>query len=197
VTQGEWKFLMETEPWKGGPYTQKGDDFPATYVTWDAATKFCDQLTQQERAAGRLPDDWEYSLPSEAQWERACRAGTETRFSFGDEAGNLRDYTWCGDTRDGKDAFAHRVGQKKPNAWGLYDMHGNVWEWCQDWYAPKLPGGRNPLVTEQKADAAWRVVRGGGWGDAASNCRSGYHFAQNPRHAASDYGFRVVLRYLP
>jgi formylglycine-generating enzyme required for sulfatase activity len=135
VTQAEWKQLMRTEPWKGKNPTKDGDDSPATYVSWDDAMAFCRKLTEQERQSGRLPSDWEYNLPTEAQWERACRARAQTKFSFGDDASKLGEYAWFnGNAGNAGEQYAHRVGQKKPNPWGLCDMHGNVWEWCRDDY---------------------------------------------------------------
>ena len=104
-----------------------------------------------------------YALPTEAQREYACRAGTTTAYSFGDDAGNLGDYAWwggaIGDGNAGAERYPHRVGQKKPNPWGLYDMHGNVWEWCRDAYAKKLPGGTDPLV-ETGSDRVFRAGAG-------------------------------------
>ena len=110
VTQGEWKQVMGSEPWKGhetplaGIHVppKEGNDFPATFITWDGAMQFCGKLTEGERKAGRLPDGWEYTLPSEAQWEHACRARTETRFSFGDDESKLGEYAWFnGNARTG------------------------------------------------------------------------------------------------
>ncbi len=123
VTQGEWKALMGTEPWKGQEFAKEGNDFPATFVNWEDAVKFCARLSDQERQARRLPESWEYSLPTEAQWERACRAGTETPFCFGDDGSKLVDYAWFHDTTwKDRVPHAHRVGQKNPNLWFLYDM---------------------------------------------------------------------------
>jgi formylglycine-generating enzyme required for sulfatase activity len=124
-------------------------------------------MTNLERAAGRLPAGWEYTLPTEAQWERACRARTETRFSFGDDESNLGDYAWFEDNAwNAGEEFAHRVGLKKANPWGLHDMYGNVNEWCRDYFAEKLPGGRDPEVT---ADGKYRIFRSGGFGATAGS----------------------------
>ncbi|HEY3967842.1 MAG TPA: formylglycine-generating enzyme family protein, partial [Planctomycetaceae bacterium] len=147
VTQSEWKQVMQTEPFKGRALAKEGADYPATLVSWDDATEFCRKLTVRERQAGRLPDAWEYTLPTEAQWEYACRARSVTRFSFGDDASKLGEYEWFfKNTFDAGENYPHQVGQKKPNPWGLHDMHGNVWEWCRDVCFWKRPGGRDPEV---------------------------------------------------
>ncbi len=195
VTQSEWKQVMETEPWKDKPPTPEGDDFPATFVSWKGAMLFCKWLTDQEREAGGLPATWEYTLPTEAQWERACRAGTETKFSFGDDMTKLGEYAWFQDNA-GKagEQYGHRVGQKKPNPWGLHDMHGNVMEWCRDWWSGKLPGGRDPDVTENDvAGSEARVFRGGGWHNPAGGCRSAIRSGTTPQTRSHILGFRVAL----
>ncbi len=108
---------------------QEGSDYPAVWVSWNDAVEFCRKLSEQEGV--------EYRLPTEAQWEYTCRAGTTTVYSFGDDRSKLRQYAWSAkDAFDTHEQYAHRVGQKLPNSWGLYDMHGNVFEWCQDWRAP-------------------------------------------------------------
>jgi formylglycine-generating enzyme required for sulfatase activity len=191
VTQSEWKQVMKTEPWKGQDTTREGAEFPATFVDWNDACDFCRKLTQQEREAGRMTNDWEYTLPTEAQWERACRARTETRFSFGNDDTQTGEYAWFieNTVKAGED-FPHPVGQKRPNLWGLHDMHGNVWEWCRDSYSDKLPGGRDPEVTEKGAN---RVLRGGGIYRSASDCRSAYRNMHTPDWRLFDLGIRVAL----
>ena len=162
VTQSAWQRVTQTTPWSGKDYVKEGDDYPATYVGWDDAMRFCEKLTEQEHGAGRLPSDWRYTLPTEAQWEYACRGGTKSRFSFDDDESDLREYAWF--DKNGADAsekYAHLVGQKKANPWGLFDMHGNVWEWCCDWYAKELTGGTDPQGPPWKG--SYRVLRGGCW----------------------------------
>ena len=195
VTQSEWKQVMKTEPWKGQDFTKEGADFPATWVGWSDATDFCRKLTDRERLAGRLSKDWEYTLPTEAQWERACRARTETRFSFGDDESKLGDYAWFVENAwNAGEQYAHRVGQKKANPWGLCDMHGNVWEWCRDMYTQKLPGGRDPEVKpDEKTQGSNRVIRGGGWFVVAANCRSGNRGRSLPVNRNNFLGFRPAL----
>jgi formylglycine-generating enzyme required for sulfatase activity len=193
VIQSEWKQVMNTEPWKGKQCAKEGDDYPVTYVDWDDSLAFCRKLTEREREAGRLPDGWEYTLPTEAQWERACRARTDSVFSFGDDSAKLGDYAWFHSNAMGVgEQFAHRIGQKKPNPWGLYDMHGNVFEWCRDVYAQKLPGGRDPDTT---GTSPLRIFRGGSWCMEGSYCRSAdrSYPATKREYTALGVGLRVAL----
>jgi len=150
VTQAQFKALMGATPWSGKDLVKEGDDYPATYVDWNDAAEFCRKLTARESQAGRLPKGYVCALPTEAQREYACRAGTTTAYSFGNDPSVLVDYAWWGGSLgDGNcktEQYAHRVGQKKPNPWGFCDLHGNLWEWCRDYYVAKLPGGTDPLV---------------------------------------------------
>jgi formylglycine-generating enzyme required for sulfatase activity len=149
-------------------------------VTWEVAVEFCRKLSEKTRKAVRLP--------TEAEWEYACRAGTKTRFSFGDSDSVLGDYAWYASNSGGK---AHPVGQKKPNPWGLYDMHGNVWEWCADWYE-EYPSG---AVTDPQgaASGSQRVSRGGFWDRGAGLCRAAFRARDNPGFRHASHGFRVVV----
>ncbi len=193
VTQGQWKQIMGTEPWKGQSFVNDGDDYPATYISWDDATAFCTNLTERERKAGRLPSNCEYTLPTEAQWERACRARSETRYSFGDDESKLGEYAWYeGNVDRVNDFFPRRVGLKKPNHWGLCDMHGNVWEWCRDIYTEKLPGGRDPEVARESMNRKDRVIRGGSWGNKAEGCRSSSRHWFDPAQRYRGIGFRLA-----
>jgi formylglycine-generating enzyme required for sulfatase activity len=171
--------------------TKVGADFPATFISWDAATGFCRELTGREREAHRLPIDWNYVLPTEAQWENACRAGTDSKFSFGDDESKLGEYAWFKDNSllVGEN-YAHQVGQKLPNAWGLHDMHGNALEWCRDVYQEMLPGGIDPEVT---TGSPYRVYRGGAWFVDAPGCRSAFRLWDSPSDQSLGYGFRVAL----
>jgi formylglycine-generating enzyme required for sulfatase activity len=191
VTQWEWKRVMRTTPWKDKELTKEGADFPATFISWDQAILFCKKLTLQERSAGRVPETWMYTLPTEAEWEYACRAGTTTPYSSGDDPSQV-DSAWCAEnTVDVGEAFAHRIGQKKPNAWGLNDMHANVQEWCLDRYVPNLLGGTDP---EGNSETLVRVIRGGAWTNAAVDCRSAFRSRGHPSVHDECLGFRVALR---
>lgn len=193
VTQGQWTQVMGTEPWRGEESVETGCDYAASHVSWDDATEFCGKLTTQERRANRLSADWSYRLPTEAQWEYGCRAGTTTRFNFGDEDSRLGDYAWYGLIGDGyaeTEHHAHAVGMKKPNLWGLHDMHGNVYEWCQDWYAEILLAGSNPKAT---IEGSVRVLRGGCWCAWADFCRSASRHGGAPYERDSTMGFRPIL----
>jgi formylglycine-generating enzyme required for sulfatase activity len=184
VTQGQYEALMGNNP---SNFKNAGRDAPVETVSWDEAMQFCRKLTERERQAGRLPEGYEYTLPTEAQWEYACRAGTT-----GDYAGNLAAMAWysqnCGDT-------THAVGQKQANAWGLYDMHGNVWEWCRDWYG-SYPGGSGADPTGPSSGAA-RVFRGGSWDVVADYCRSAFRLPSGPGGRSPAMGFRLALAPVP
>jgi formylglycine-generating enzyme required for sulfatase activity len=168
---------------------------PVESVTWDDATAYCAGLTQRERMAGRIGTNAVYRLPTEAEWEYACRGWTSTRYSYGDDPGytNLTAYAWYGDNSGGT---THPVGQKVANPWGLYDMHGNVWEWCQDWF-DTYPGGM-AVDPRGPATGSLRVIRGGSWSSRgrwgfAWLCRSADRNHGPPDVWDYGVGFRVVL----
>lgn len=190
VTQREWQQIMGHQPWKGKDYVLDDPGCPATFVSWEDAIAFCQKLTEQEHQSGRLPESCEYRLPTEAQWEYACRAGTTTRYFFGEDDSELGHYAWFAentwDKGEGAQS-AHLVGQKLPNPWRLFDMQGNVWEWCRDWYADKLPGGRDPEVT---VEGSLRVARGGTWGHPSWKCRSAFRNRGMPSDRFHSLGFR-------
>jgi formylglycine-generating enzyme required for sulfatase activity len=201
VTQAEYLAVVGRAA--GGAYTGDGS-WPVT-VSRGEAIAYCTTLTMAERAAGRCPADWYYRLPTEAEWEYACRAGTTTRFSYGDDPGYtlLTNYAWYAANSGGS---SHPVGQKAPNAWGLHDMHGNVHEWCLDRWdgTANYPGGSttDPLVTE----GVGGVLRGGSWyiyAPTGSETASPTHARSAYRGFARDWpytvyyeaasGFRAVL----
>lgn len=196
VMQGEWTRLMGTSPWKGEAYVKEGSPCAASYLSWEDAQEFVNKLTEQECRRERLPEGWEYNLPTEAQWEYACRAGTKTAYSFGATSDSLSEFAWWGGLFHKGNArfeqYAHEVGGKKPNAWGLHDLHGNVWEWCADGYDEKVPGGRDPLI----GPASYRVLRGGGWSSSPSDCRSAFRGADSPKGRMDLAGVRVALRFV-
>lgn len=184
VTQAQYKQVTgET------PSHFQGLENPVESVSWSDAVAFCRKLTERERQAGRLPEGFEYTLPTGAQWEYASRAGSSTEYYFGDDADRLDEAAWYGEN-SGKET--HPVAQKLPNAWGLYDMYGNVWEWCSDWYA----GGYSPeSVTDPQGPdlGTARVLRGGCMLSLASCCRSAERIRCAPSVTGSILGFRVCL----
>lgn len=190
VTQCQWKKIMQTEPWTGKYNVREGARFPATFVSWFNAVEFCQKLTQSERSNGLLAADREYTLPTEAEWEFACRAGTETTYSFGDGDANLPNYAWFG-LHFSSEPSAHEVGKKQPNSAGLFDMHGNCAEWCIDGFDLKLEGGVDPRGA---IESNLRVYRGGSWASSSANIRSDSRAGDSPKLRNSGIGFRVVIR---
>jgi formylglycine-generating enzyme required for sulfatase activity len=211
VTQGEYLALMGSNPsyfttrdWNGNTIAPDLNR-PVEQVSWIDATNYCAHLTQQEQAAGRLPSGWVYRLPTESEREYACRAGTTTAFHYGNALhggmANFFDYyeydASIGDIYVSNPAVpwlprTTTVGSYQPNAWGLYDMHGNVWEWCQDWYGSYPTGS----VTDPQGPSSGsdRVIRGGFWYGYARICRSAYRFnIFYPDYRDFGIGFRVVL----
>lgn len=190
VTQQQWRAVIGTEPWRYESDRDTSPDFPAVYVSWYDAMLFCRVLTELERDLGILAADQSYRLPTEAEWEYACRAGTGTKYSFGDNKASFDLFGWFnGNSRE----RIQSVAQKLPNPWGLFDMHGNVSEWCSDVYESAITGGNDPAnaVARNKSDD--RVCRGGSADDSEVYARSGWrdYFGADDRHGF--LGFRVVL----
>jgi formylglycine-generating enzyme required for sulfatase activity len=189
VTQAQYETVMGTNPshFQGAIVGNENADLPVENVSWDDAVEFCKKLSDlpEEKKAGRV-----YRLPTEAQWENACRAGSKTAYLFDDEEGLLPEYGWF--NRNSSDR-THTVGLLEPNAWGLYDMHGNVWEWCSDWYGEYPKGAvRNPTGPKVGSD---RVCRGGSWDFEAANCRSALRNWNYPSLRLDYYGLRVALGF--
>lgn len=178
---GSWSKKAGTS-WRN-PSLSQTDDHPVVGVSWNDIQAYAKWLTERERAAGRLPAGYAYTLPSEAQWEYACRAGTTGAY-----AGDLDAMAWYSSNSG---STTHAVGQRRANAWGLYDMHGNVWEWCSDWFGD-YPSGS---VTDPAGanSGSVRVYRGGSWGDTAASARSANRNWVSPGLRNSLLGFRLAL----
>jgi formylglycine-generating enzyme required for sulfatase activity len=197
VIQEQYKKVMSENPSRW-----KADKNPVEQVRWSDAVKYCNALSLKE---GLQPcydlQTWRcnfdangYRLPTEAEWEYACRAGTETKYFFGNDSSKLKNYAWLDENSSGK---PHPVGQKKPNPWGLYDMSGNVWQWCNDFYQVDYYQ-QSPEENPKGPDAGeTKVVRGGAWKFSADSCRSGYRYNEDPGYSDvcfgyDIYGFRCV-----
>lgn len=189
VTQSEYEAVAGNNP-----SNWRGSRLPVERVNWNEAVGFCLRLTERERNAGRLSAAFEYRLPTEAQWEYACRAGTTTRFAFGDDLGyrQVDKYVWYSANSSTQ---THPVGQKQANPWGLHDMHGNVWEWCADRFG-YYPGGSVTDPTGAK-DGSVRVLRGGSFLDEPNLIRSACRGRSSPATSLANNGFRVALVAVP
>ena len=184
VTQAQWIAVMGTKPWDGRNNVKVGDNFPATYVSWDDCKEFVKKLNEKEKTD-------RYRLPTEAEWEYACRAGSKGPYGFSGTALDLDKYGWFNEnTVKINENYPHKVGLKKPNKLGLYDMHGNVWELVQDWYGEELPEGTDPVGPES---GAYRVTRGGGWTNAPKHCTSEARTRIEPDDDFPETGFRLVF----
>ena len=199
VTQVQFQKVMGANPSRW-----KGDNNPVEQLRWSDAVRFCNKRSELEGLqpcydVKTLECNFEangYRLPTEAEWEYACRAGTTTAYFFGDGPAKLGDYAWFDKNSSG---HPRPVGQKQPNPWGLYDMAGNVWEWCNDFYkvdyyqeAPR----ENPKGPNEGQN---KVLRGGAWRFSADNCRSGYRYNESPGYSDvcfgyDIYGFRCVRK---
>lgn len=161
------------------------ENYPVENVNWEDAVEFCRLLSElpEEVQHGR-----QYRLPTEAEWEYACRAGTKTTYSCGSSNKTLPNFAWFAANSD---EHPHEVGTRKPNSWGLYDMHGNVWEWCQDWYS-EYP--REKIIDPKgSAEGTEKILRGGSWYVTPENLRSAYRPSRSPTFESFDFGFRIVL----
>jgi formylglycine-generating enzyme required for sulfatase activity len=177
VTQEEWQAVMGNNP-----SGLKGEEnLPVEQVSWNDCDKFIKKVREKDK---RL-----YRLPTEAEWEYACRAGTKTAYYFGDDKSMLGKFAWY--SENNPERKTHPVGQKKPNEWGLYDMHGNLFQWCQDWYG-EYP--QNDLADPQGPEKGTsRVMRGGAWGNDPAACRSAFRLAYEPGRGNFIIGFRLCF----
>jgi len=194
VTQAQWQAVMGSSPYvetRNNDFYQlpgmakrlTGPNNPAT-VSWNDAQEFIKRLNATEGHK-------RYRLPTEAEWEYAARAGTTTAYSFGDDAADLGRFAWYGE--DFASGSTHPVGQKEANGWGLHDMHGNVWEWVQDWYGERYYADSPARDPQGPPTGAKRVVRGGSWHQSATSWRSAFRRRYDPDYRGISIGFRLAL----
>ena len=188
VTQAQWLKVMGDNP---SDFSEKkvGEawrDHPVEEVSWEDAQKFLDQLNKQAEPR----DGFVFRLPSEAEWEYACRAGAETMFCFGDDPDLLAEYAWYDANSDDR---THPVGQLKPNAWGLFDVHGNVWEWCaDDWHDSYAGAPGDGIAWQRKGEVNRKLLRGGSWNPFPHYCRCAFRLRDDLSIRYHGFGFRVV-----
>jgi formylglycine-generating enzyme required for sulfatase activity len=203
VTQADWKRVMGKLPGELTAELSEGDDYPVGNVNFAETEAFCRKLTEIAHTSGELPKDWEFRLPTEAQWEYACRAGTTTATSFGNslssKQANFKGKPYNGGAPGPSIGKATKVGSYPANAWGLHDMHGNIYEWCRDWYHVKLPGGTDPDLYSAQSTAVKnrtggysRVRRGGAWTDDGWALRTAFRLRFEPERRYDHIGFRVI-----
>lgn len=214
ITQGHWlavmgKTLKELIESKADPLgrganlknepSATGENEPMCFVSYEDALEFCAVLTKRDLEAGLISEGYAYTLPTEAEWEYAARAGTTTVFSFGDKL-TSEDANFYGVIPYGteeKGLYREKttpVKTFKPNPWQLYDVHGNVYEWCLDWYTEELAGGENPA---EMSEGDSRCIRGGPWNRKATSLRSAYRYSYDPTQRTNNIGFRIILKKAP
>jgi formylglycine-generating enzyme required for sulfatase activity len=189
VTQELYQTIVGRNPSKW-----KGRRNSVEMVSWEEANEFCRKATAELRRRKLIREEEEVRLPSEAEWEYACRAGSKTAYSFGDKAADLRDYAWFTGNAKGNDP---PVGKKKPNAWGLFDMHGYVWEWCADAWSPTHKDAATDGRPRVNKEVRERVLRGGSWADDADHCRSAFRHHKPLDFRSDAVGFRCVRAAVP
>jgi sulfatase modifying factor 1 len=194
TTQAQWKRIAGKLPADPTAELPAADNLPIGNVNFAEVETFCRKLTELAHSTDDLPTAWEFRLPTEAQWEYACRAGTTTATSFGNKLSskqaNFKGKPYNGAETGPSLGRAAPVGSYPANPWGLHDMHGNIFEWCRDWYHAKLPGGIDPDLST--APARSRVRRGGAWTDDGWPCRSAFRLRFEPERRYDHIGFRVV-----
>ena len=187
IPQAQWQAVMSTQPWAGMDFVRQGSDYPAAGISWIDVQYMAQKLNGQ--AGAPL-----YRLPTEAEWEYACRAGTTTRWSFGDDERLLDEYVWhAGNTWNVGLQYSQKVATRRPNPWGLYDMHGNLWEWVQDWYRPDYYR-RDPATDPPGPETGTqRVLRGGYFhNNGARRQRSANRLSQVPEGRFASIGARLL-----
>jgi formylglycine-generating enzyme required for sulfatase activity len=206
VTQAEWTAVMKTslekqlESLTDAEARGTGEEFPMYAVSYDECQRFCERLTELDHASGQLPETWAYVLPTETQWEYACRAGTTTATAFGEALSSTLanfdgEFPYNGAPEGPNLKATCAVGSYPPNNWGLCDMHGNVREWCRDAFTDIVLGGTDPQSSDGEAG---RVVRGGSWLSLGLGCRSADRTRVESTHRDKTLGFRVaVVRVTP
>ena len=186
VTQEQWESVMGETPWAGLDYVREHPSHPAVSISWNDVQAFIGRLNA---AAG----DSLYRLPTEAEWEYACRAGSRTRWSFGDDESELTDYAWYrANAWNVGEQYDHAVGTKLPNAWGLYDMHGNVWEWVQDWWDSDYYNSSPRVDPSGPTSGSYRAFRGGSFYHLARNVRSANRLDFLPDYRHYVIGVRLL-----
>ena len=191
VTQDQWESVMGTTPWRGADnvdkdHVQSASSHPAVHISWEGLQAFIERLNN---ASGEVM----YRLPTEAEWEYSCRAGTTTRWSFGDDEDQLIHYAWTRQNSwDKNERYAHAVGRKRPNPWGLNDMHGNVWEWVQDWYEEDYYAHALEVDPAGPTTGSKRVLRGGDFSDPVQYLRSAARHQKPPDTLSPYYGARLL-----
>ena len=186
ITQAQWVSVMDSRPWVGKSHVEENPHHPAVYISWEDVQEFTRRLN---RMAGAEV----YRLPTAAEWEYACRAGTATPWSFGEDDSALQKYAWYADnTWEVDERYGHAVGTKLPNPWGLHDMHGNVWEWVQDWYSNETYSNSPKVDPKGPAEGFLRVGRGGAFGNYGHVLRSANRSGGDPTSRNAGTGARLV-----
>ena len=184
ITQGQWEAVMGTTPWSNQGQVLEDPDCPASYLSWEDVHQFVQRMNT-------TAEDSLYRMPTEAEWEFACRAATTTIWSFGDDAAQLGEYAWFrANTSDGGEGYAHQAGTRQPNPWGLYDMHGNMAEWVQDWYAPYSE--ENQEDPQGPPSGSERVFRSGYYYILAPYTRSAFRYHYAPDYRGDGVGARLL-----